>query len=61
MKDPRLSKVCSSDTQDELLKLIKDYYFSENYIIENGDVVNTKTLLIVGIVINRRKRFTFYN
>lgn len=52
-------KICSSNTQEGLLKLIKQYYFSENIIIESDIVKNTKLNKTLGKVTYKRNKFIF--
>ena len=53
-------KIASSDTKENLLKLINKYYYTENCIIqEDNQVVNTKLKKTLGKVEVKGKRFNY--
>lgn len=53
-------KIASSNTKEELLKLINQYYYSTNCIItEANEVVNTKLNKTLGRVEEKGKRFNY--
>ena len=53
-------KIASSDTKENLLKLINKYYYTENCIItDTNEVVNTKLNKTLGKVEVRGKRFNY--
>jgi hypothetical protein len=52
-------KICSANTQERILELIKQYYYSENIVIENNIVRNTKLDKTLGKVICKKNRYIF--
>lgn len=54
-------KIASSATKDGVLRLIKDFYISDNLIIkDNNEVKNTKLNKVLGFVKVEKKRFVYY-
>lgn len=55
-------KVVSAPTQERVLKLINEFYFTTNCIIdENNKVLNTKLNRILGEVKKEKSRFVYYS
>ena len=55
-------KIASSPTQERLLKLINEYYFTTNCIIDNDNkVINTKLNKILGEVKKEKNKFVYYS
>ena len=53
--------ICSSNTIDALLIMIKQYYYTENIIInEENEVINTKLDKKLGIVKLEKKRYKYF-
>ena len=53
-------KIASSDTKENLLKLINKYYYTTNCIIqEDNHVLNTKLNKTLGRVEVKGKRFNY--
>jgi len=53
-------KICSSGSIENLLNLIKEFYISENIIIEGNKVRNTKLYKELGYITLKRGRYTYY-
>lgn len=52
--------VATAPTKDRLLKLIKDFYYSDNILItDDNKVINSKLNKELGIVTNTKKRFQY--
>lgn len=52
--------VATAPTKDRLLKLIKDFYYSDNILItDDNKVFNSKLNKELGIVTNTKKRFQY--
>ena len=53
--------ICSSNTIDSLLIMIKQYYYTENIIInEENEVINTKLNKKLGIIKLEKKRYKYF-
>ena len=58
----RVILICSSPTKDNLVKLINEFYCSENYVItEDNKVYNTKLDRFIdnGIIEFKRNRYYY--
>ncbi len=54
-------KIAKSNTKDNLLILINNFYYSTNCIItDNNEVVNTKLNKTLGIVKETKKGFEYH-
>lgn len=55
-------KIASSNNKENLLKLINEYYYTTNCIInENNEVYNTKLNKLLGNVIFKHGKYIFNN
>lgn len=55
-----LTKVASAPSEILLARLINRFYYSENYTIENNQAYNPKTGKRIGVVVEKKGRFTYY-
>ena len=54
-------KICSASSQEGLIKLIKEYYSTENIEVrKNGVVYNTKLNKSLGVIIVKINRYSFH-
>lgn len=54
-------KVASSGTKEGLLKLINEFYFTNNCVINEDDTVtDTKLNKVVGEVKQEKRKFIYY-
>lgn len=54
-------KIASAPTKESLLKLINEYYFTNNCIItESNEVVNTKLNRTLGMIKEKKGRFEYH-
>ena len=54
-------KIAKSDTKDGLLKLINEFYYTQNCIItESNEVINTKLNKTLGTVKETKKGFEYH-
>ena len=52
--------IASSGTEEGLMKLINQYYYSQHYIIKDGKAFNTKLNIFRGEVKKHKNRFKFF-
>lgn len=53
--------ICSAPNKERLTALINEFYFSENYFInENNEAENKKTGKKLGVVKQKKNRFQYF-
>jgi len=53
-------KIVSAATMERLQVLINRYFYSDYFVIDNEQAVNTKTGQKIGQVTHKKSRYTFY-
>lgn len=53
-------KIASAPNEERLIKLIKEYYFTDNIEVKNGVVYNTKLNKSLGVIRKVKNRYSFH-
>ena len=56
----KLDLICTSNTLQNLTKMINEFYYSKNYIIKNGKAYNTKLKKEFGKIVENKRGYHYY-